>query len=384
MRKLSLFLSIAAITLVGCNQAFYSGYSDELYYTPRSQENIASQSVRQQQNDEPMTQEQLKQGSEYDYSGIYESEDLLQSSSLMSMSESNVNISFSLMGPGFYASFNNMYYNDWYYPYYGPYARYRWTDYWYWDWWFTPYYSWYYNPWYYNPWHWSHYPGPGWGWHENHHHHRQYISHRPGSSSNRPNTGVIKAPSGTGRENISAPSAGQNDRPSTRPTSPGRETQTTQRPDRSDVNISTGRNPGSTTRPNTTVDNNKIQIPGRDSRPSQNVNSGSDRVNTNVTTNPGRGNSNTTINDRTTTRPNNDRVIRSNENMNYNNNRNSYNNSNVTSPGRNSNSNMTNPGRNSNNTISTPSSGGGRNSGTISPSGGGRSGGSSSGSGRVR
>ncbi|HPW66042.1 MAG TPA: hypothetical protein PLS84_03050 [Salinivirgaceae bacterium] len=194
MKNRYFIVAFLLLALFGCSSSMYvGGYSDELYFDGSVRERSTYQQKEGQDDrkivstdtyttyndDTGVTHDEYYEG---DYSG-------------------NAYISFSIAAPGFYAGINSPFWGGWYYPYYGPYARYRWVD-WYWDsYFYGPYYAIYWNPYWYGPWY------AGWyhPWYAPYHYHywgypwaywsysspdykRETIAHRNSIVTNRTNS----------------------------------------------------------------------------------------------------------------------------------------------------------------------------------------------------
>ncbi len=183
MKRLHVLSVLAGALLMGCNPSmFRGGYSDELYYIPGRDD---SAPVVQNQPDDERRIETT------DNSVYPEDEDsrVIRNTYEPEDSRGHAYFSFSIGGPGFYAGFASPMWGGWYYPYYGPYARYRW-DYWGWDmYWYNPFYAGYWYPFWYNPWYyhnyWWGYPYAYWFGPYNSSV-RETLSHRQGLITHRP------------------------------------------------------------------------------------------------------------------------------------------------------------------------------------------------------
>jgi len=192
-----------ASALFGCNPSMYqAGYSDELYFDGSARESNAYQQKESRDDRKIVTTDMYTNHNDYN--------DVTEEEYYDNEYSGNTYISFSIAAPGFYAGINSPFWGGWYYPYYGPYARYRWVD-WYWDaYFYSPYYAVYWNPYWYDPWYGPWYAGWYHPWYAPYHYHywgyhywgyhwaywshsspdyrRETITHRNSLVTNRPNS----------------------------------------------------------------------------------------------------------------------------------------------------------------------------------------------------
>ncbi|HOG20786.1 MAG TPA: hypothetical protein PKW37_10140 [Salinivirgaceae bacterium] len=152
MKNKYFIIAFLVLALFGCNSTLYQGgYSDELYFDGSVRE---SNTYRQKDD-----QDDRKIVSTDTYSTHNDDTEFATDEYYDGEYSGNAYISFSIAAPGFYAGINSPFWGGWYYPYYGPYARYRWID-WYWDaYFYSPYYAVYWNPYWYDPWYGPWYAG---------------------------------------------------------------------------------------------------------------------------------------------------------------------------------------------------------------------------------
>lgn len=188
MKYNNLLYSAIVFLMTGCNATLYQGYSDELYSIPE----VSDQYTQERNEKDSRTVQTIE-------NDLYSEEE--ESRLIYDTEESNCcfdsNISFSIMGPGFYAGIGSHGWGGWFYPYFGPHVAYHYSP-WYWDpFWNNSFYSWYWNPYIYDYWYHPIMNGYWWNhnytyWSYNNGISRTSIDHRQGTITHRQsNTGQL-------------------------------------------------------------------------------------------------------------------------------------------------------------------------------------------------